>query len=251
MANGIEGKCAIVTGAGSGNGRAIAKALAAAGASVMCADLNSGAAEETAGSIVASGGQAAFVQMDVSNSEDCHRTAETAVERLGGIDILVNNAGILVQAGLLDLSEAQWERVFAVNVKGSFLMAHAAAPQLKNRSGSIVMISSIGGLRGSAGYLAYSSSKHALIGMTRCIALELAQFGVRVNAVCPGLIRTPMIEDMSGSTLSGRLAGYPLGRLGEPEDVSGVVVHLVSTEAAWVTGLCYSVDGGAALASRI
>lgn len=249
MTTSVGGKSAIVTGAASGNGRAIALALAAAGAGVVCADRQAEAAQETVQMIEAAGGLAWACAMDVTRAADCERTAALAQQRLGGIDFLVNNAGILVRGGVLDLSEEDWDRQYAVNVKGGFLMTRAAAPALTQRKGAIVMVSSVAGLRGAAGHLAYSSSKHAVIGMMRCLALELGPQGVRVNAVCPGLVRTPMIADQT-SQLPARVAAYPLGRIGEPEDVAKVVLHLLSPEAAWTTGLAYALDGGTGLGAR-
>jgi NAD(P)-dependent dehydrogenase (short-subunit alcohol dehydrogenase family) len=242
---GIENSVAIVTGAGSGNGRAIALALAAEGARVICADIDDAGAHETAARI---GPDARAMKADIRSDADCRHCA-AAAQALDGPLILVNNAGVLVRGGILDLSEADWDRQFDINVKGAFLMTRAAAPLLRERGGCVVMVASIAGLRGAATHLAYSASKHALVGMTRSLALELAPQGVRVNAVCPGLVHTPMLGDVAGD-LPQRVRAYPLGRLGQPEDVASVVVHLASDAAAWTTGLCYALDGGAGLGTR-
>ncbi len=246
----LQERCAIVTGAGAGNGRAIALSLAGAGAAVVCADNREAPAQETVSLIGTQGGRGRAVVMDVADAAACRRAVAIAVEEFGSVDILVNNAGILVRGGLMDLSEAEWDRAYAVNVKGGFLMTQAAGRELRRAAGAVVMVASLAGLRGSGSHLAYSSSKHAVVGMTRCLALELAADGVRVNAVCPGLVETDMIRDRAAD-LPARLPGYPLGRIGQPEDVARAVLHLVSAEAAWTTGLCYALDGGAGLSTRL
>ncbi|CAN5501199.1 3-oxoacyl-[acyl-carrier-protein] reductase [soil metagenome] len=243
----MKGLTAVVTGAGSGNGRAIAEAFAAHGANVVCADRDAASAIDTVRRIEAVGGAALAATMDVTSADDCKGTTTAAADRFGAIDVLVNNAGVLIRGGLLELSEAQWDLSYGVNVKGCFLMSKAAAPYLKARRGNIVNVASVAGLRGSGGHLAYSSSKHALVGMTKCMALELGAAGVRVNAVCPGLVDTPMLNDVAAAQLESRGKGYPLGRIGQPADVADAVLHLASAEASWVTGHCYVTDGGSLL----
>ena len=253
----VEGKVALVTGAGSGNGRAIALALAVEGARVTCADVNAASAQQVADEVTQQGGAAIAVGMDVTRAADCAAAVQQTVDTFGGLDILVNNAGIWVPGTILALSEADWDRQQAVNVKGIFLMTKAALPAILARGGgSIIMLASQAGLRGIPGSLAYNTSKHAVVGMTRTLALDHAADGVRVNAICPGFIETSMGEQVvrEWSRASGAepvrqqlLESYPLGRLGRPEDVAAIAVHLASDEAAWTTGICYSVDGGSGL----
>ena len=248
MSADFKGRCVVVTGAGSGNGRAIAVAFAAAGARVACIDRNGATAKATVDAIHAARGEAAAVEADITVAADCRRAVAAAKEKFTAVDILVNNAGISVRGGLLELSEADWERQFAVNVKGAFLMTQAAIADIRAGKGNIVNVASIAGLRGSATHLAYSASKHALVGMTRSLALELAPHGVRVNAICPGLVDTPMIAYQGIETIKSRVASsYPLGRMGVPDDVAKVVLHLASDDASWTTGLCYVADGGTML----
>ncbi len=257
----LAGKVALVTGAGAGNGRAIARAFAEEGAQVGCADANGPSAQQTADQIAQSGGGAIAITMDVTRGADCERAVQETVRAFGGLDVLVNNAGIWVPGTLQSLSEADWDRQQAVNVKGVFLMTKAALPALLARGGgSVIMLASQAGLRGTPGSLAYTASKHAVVGMTRTLALDHAADGVRVNAICPGLIETPMGEQVlrergrgSGAEEARRrmLESYPLGRLGRPEDVAAIAVHLASDEAAWTTGICYSVDGGSGLQMRV
>lgn len=248
MSNEFKDRNVVVTGAGSGNGRAIAIAFAAAGARVVCADRNIAGAQETVDSIAAGGGEAIAVPADIIVAADCERVISSCNEKFGAVDVLVNNAGVSMRGGILDLSEADWDKQFAINVKGAFLMTRAAVANLRERKGTIVNIASIAGLRGSATHLAYSSSKHAVVGFTRSLALELASQGVRVNAVCPGLVDTPMIAYQGIETIKKRAeTAYPMGRIGTPDEVAQVVLHLASRAASWTTGLCYVADGGTML----
>ncbi len=246
MKTDFKDRCAVVTGAGSGNGRAIASAFAAAGARVVCADRNLVAAEETVAAIRQSGGQAVSVEADISVAADCRRTVAQARQHYGAVDILVNNAGILPRGGIRDLTEAAWDQAYAVNVKGAFLMTQAAIDDLCAQKGNVVMVASIAGIRGVGSHLAYSSSKHAVIGMTRSLALELGPQGVRVNAIAPGTIETPMMT-YPGSNLKARGEAFPLRRIGQPEEVAKVVLHLASGDADWTTGHVYVMDGGRTL----
>ena len=246
MNNDFEGRCVVVTGAGSGNGRAIANAFAAAGARVVCSDRNLAAAVETVAAIKAAGGQALAVEADIAVAADCQRTVAQAREHFGAVDILINNAGILPRGGVKDLTEADWDRAFDVNVKGAFLMTQAAIDDICAVKGNIVMVASIAGIRGVGSHLAYSATKHAVVGMTRSMALEFGPRGVRVNAIAPGTIETPMMT-YPGSNLKARGEGFPLRRIGQPEEVAEVVLHLASNAAAWTTGHIYVMDGGRTL----
>ncbi len=257
----LAGKSALVTGAGSGIGRAISRAFGAEGAGVTCADVDAAAARATAEAIVQEGGSAIAVGMDVTRAADCDRAVEAAVAAHGGLDVLVNGAGILIRGDALEVTEEQWDRQQAVNVKGVFLATRSALPVLIARGGgNIIIIASIAGLRGNTRNIAYAASKHAVIGITRCLALDHGRHGIRVNAICPGIIDTPMaglihrdrgLDQSYADFLAGVAAAYPLGRVGTPEDVAAVAVHLASPEAGWPTGVIYTVDGGASLHTRI
>ncbi|HEX2173025.1 MAG TPA: SDR family oxidoreductase [Dehalococcoidia bacterium] len=260
MADRLSNKVAIVTGAAQGNGRAIALAFAAEGALVACADINEIGARTVADEIGRRGGKAQAFGMDVTNAADCRRVVDGTVSAFGGLDILVNNAGVLANGTILETEEADWDRVQSVNTKGVYLQTKAALPAILDRGGgSVVIVASMAGLRPRPGLLAYITSKHAAVGMTRSLAIDFAARGVRVNAICPGPIETPMVEQFfaprGGRTRDEMRAlaarELPLGRVGQPEDVAKIAVHLASDEAAWVTGTCYMVDGGSSLAVRV
>ncbi|MHB8575674.1 MAG: SDR family NAD(P)-dependent oxidoreductase [Dehalococcoidia bacterium] len=252
----LNGKVAIVTGAGSGNGRAITLAFAAEGAHVVVADRDEAGARQTAATM---GSDATIVPMDVANDADCARLVATAIESFGRLDVLVNNAGIWRTGTVESFSEADWDGLMAVNVRGVFLCSKYAVPRIAEAGGgSIINIASQAGLMGSAGSVLYAASKHAVVGMTKCMALDHAAAGIRVNAICPGPIDTPMLEAIYRIRTPGRedearernRRHVPLGRLGTPEDVAKTAVHLASDEAEWVTGICYSLDGGVGLTLR-
>jgi 2,3-dihydro-2,3-dihydroxybenzoate dehydrogenase len=257
---GIEGKTAIVTGAGQGLGEAIAKTLAASGAAVVCADRNAATAERTADAITREGGQAAAITVDVSQRADAQRMAQEAVSRFGGLDVVVNVAGVLRVGPVLELTDAQWDETYAVNVKGVFLGAQEAARVMVQRGsgGNIVNIASNAAVVPRIDQAAYCSSKAAVAHLTRCLGLELAPHRIRVNAVCPGIARTPMqvelrqnslgLEDVlvHGSLEKFRI-GTPLRKMAEPQDVANAVAWLVSDQAGHVTMQSIVVDGGNSL----
>ena len=253
----LAGKVAVVTGGGSGSGRAIATAFGAEGARVVVADINREGAESTAALLPAAGGR--VVVADVSREEDARRLMDETVAAFGRLDILVNNAAVWAHGTVETLTVELWDRLMAINVRGVFLCSKYAVPLIAQAGGgSIVNIASQAGLRGTAGGTLYAGSKHAVVGMTKCMALDHAPQGIRVNAICPGLIETPMGEQSlrergGGDVEAARtrtLAQIPLGRIGLPEDVAKAAVHLASDEAAWVTGMCYSLDGGSGLSGR-
>ncbi len=247
----LEGKVALVTGGGSGIGRASSLAFAREGAKVVVADVNVEGGEETARLIRDGGGDAAFFRADVSRTAEVEAMVNNVVETYGRLDCAHNNAGIEGQFGAIthEYPEDVWDRVIDINLKGVWLCMKYEIPQmLRQGGGAIVNTSSGAGLRGGTGVgTAYYASKHGVVGITKVAALEYAQQGVRVNAVCPGLIVTPMGERYM-SHLSelgvGATRGGPMGRNGRPEEIAESVVWLCSDAASFVNGLALPVDGG-------
>jgi NAD(P)-dependent dehydrogenase (short-subunit alcohol dehydrogenase family) len=245
----MKGKVALVTGAASGIGRATALAFARAGARVVVADLDGRHGEETVALIRAERGEASFVGVDVSSSAQVERMVAQTFDAWGRLDVAFNNAGIEgTMASTAELSESEWDRVIAVNLKGIWLcMRHEIPRMLAGGGGAIVNCSSVAGLIGFAGEAAYVASKHGIVGLTKTAALEYARSGIRINAVCPGVIDTPMIERATAGKpeLAGQLvAGQPIGRLGRPEEIAAAVLWLASDAASFVTGAALPVDGG-------
>ena len=242
----LRDKVALVTGAGRGIGLGIAQALAAEGARVAVCDISARLLDEALAQIQALGGQALAFEMDVTSKPQIYRVVGDVVARWGPVDILVNNAGIYEVLPVEEISEAQWDRVLAVNLKGAFLCCQAVIPGMKERrSGHIVNIASSAGKTG--GTLAgahYSASKAGLINLTKQLARELGPFGITVNAVAPGRIDTPMIHSVSDAENEAFAQRTPLGRLGTPEDVAHAVVFLASERASFITGEIVDVNGG-------
>ncbi|HEY7340236.1 MAG TPA: glucose 1-dehydrogenase [Ktedonobacterales bacterium] len=256
MAGSFSGKVVVVTGGGSGMGRAAALAFGREGARVMVADIHGAAAEATAAMIREAGGEAGgearSVAVDVSQADQVEAMIAATMAAWGRLDCAFNNAGINIEHGpLVECSEEEWERVLAVNLKGVWLCMKAEIPRMLARGdggdGRIVNNASIVGLRGSRNTPAYVASKHGIVGLTRAAALEYGQAGIRVNAVCPGAIKTQMYLDREGDDPANNAriaAANPLNRLGSPEDVAGAVLWLCSDAASFVTGHCFVVDGG-------
>jgi len=251
----FKDRAALVTGASSGIGRACARALGAEGARVVVAGRREDRLAEVAAEIQAAGGQAVIVTGDVRDHAVCDGWVRTAAERFGGLDALVNAAGVIGPSlGLLGTEPDEWDRIMDSDLRSVFLLTRAAAPELMKRRGSIVSISSVAGLRPYGGLLAYCVSKAGVDMLTRCAALDLAPHGVRVNAVNPGVVVTELhtvtsaIPDYAGF-LERSKTTHPIGRVGRPDEVASLVLYLLSDDAGWITGACYSIDGGRALAS--
>jgi NAD(P)-dependent dehydrogenase (short-subunit alcohol dehydrogenase family) len=250
MAGLVEGKVVLVTGAGSGIGRATAQLFAREGAGVAVVDNVVASGEETVRLITAAGGHAKFIQADVSQARQVEAMVLHVVEIFGRLDCAHNNAGIEGSVvSLAEYPEEDWEHIINVNLKGVFLgLKYEIAQMLKQGGGgAIVNTASVAGLVGFAGLAGYVSSKFGVVGITKVAALEYAKAGIRVNAVCPGVIRTPMVQRLiteQPEMEAGLLAGEPIGRLGEPEEIGEAVVWLCSGRASFVTGQAFAVDGG-------
>ena len=242
----LEGKVALVTGASRGIGKAIALMLAENGADIAINFAGStAAAEAVAAEIEKMGRKAILVQGDVSKADVCAEIVDKVVSELGHIDILVNNAGITRDTLLLRMKEEDWDAVLNTNLKGVFNCTKAAVKYMaKQRSGSIVNISSVVALMGNAGQANYAAAKAGILGFTRSVAKEMAARGIRVNAVTPGFIKTDMTSVLSEKVVAAMEASIPLARLGEPEDIAKAVLFLVSDNAAYITGQTLHVDGG-------
>ncbi len=241
----LKGKTALVTGAARGIGRSIALCLAEAGADVAVCDLDAAALEETAEGIRHRGVRAAVFGGNVADAGDVQRIVSDTVKEFGRIDILVNNAGITKDGFLARMSEADWDAVLDVNLKGTFLFTKTAARfMMKQRSGTMVNVASIIGLIGNAGQCNYAASKAGVIALTKSAAKELAARGIRVNAVAPGFIRTKMTDQLPEDIRTRMREQIPLARFGEAEDVARVVRFLAGPDSAYVTGQVLSVCGG-------
>jgi NAD(P)-dependent dehydrogenase (short-subunit alcohol dehydrogenase family) len=247
----LEGTVALVTGGASGIGRATALTFAREGAKLIIADMNEDGGQQTVHLITEKGGEAIFVRTDVSKAVEVQALISTAVETYGRLDCAHNNAGISSRprAPLHECTEETWDRVLAVNLKGVWLcMKYELIQMLKQSSGTIVNTASIMGLVGSwSGTAAYNASKHGVVGLTKTAALEYATSGIRVNAVCPGYIHTPLIEEAltSNPALEAQIiTRHPVGRMGRPEEIADAVVWLCSDAASFVTGHTLTVDGG-------
>jgi meso-butanediol dehydrogenase / (S,S)-butanediol dehydrogenase / diacetyl reductase len=248
----LKDKIAIVTGGGSGIGRATAERFAADGASVMVADLDGDRAKQVAADV--DGSRARAVQVDVTSAEQVRRLVADTVEAFGGLDVLVSNAGIVTIGTAATTSEADWDRVLAVNAKGGFLCSKYAIPELRRRGGGVILLTaSTIGIEGFAGQLAYAASKAAVVAMTRCMALDHAQHNIRVNCVCPGPVDTPLSQQMvTGLAPEERSAlaetmpvMVPLGGApGQPDQIASALAFLASDDASFVTGHALVVDGG-------
>ena len=249
MAYLTKDKVALITGAGSGIGRAAAQIFAREGAKVAATDVNRASAEETVGMIREAGGEALGLQADVSEAAEVEAMVDAVVERYGRLDCAFNNAGIEgVLASTADYTEADWAPVIAVNLTGVWLCMKYEIPRLlETGGGAIVNTSSAAGLLGAPRMPAYVASKHGVIGLTKTAALEYAKSGVRVNSVCPGVIDTSMVgrlKERRPRMFEKIVRGEPIGRIGQPEEIAETAVWLCSDAASFVTGHAMSVDGG-------
>lgn len=242
---GFSGKVALVTGGASGIGRATAQLLAQRGAAVVVADIDAAGAAVVASGIAASGGQALALTSDVTDAAQCDAAVTAAVDAFGGLDVLVNNAGAGRRGDSVAVTDDDWRFVLGLNLDGCFFMARAAIrAMLAGRGGAIVNTASMFGLVGFPGHAAYSAAKGGIVNLTRTLALEYAARGIRVNAVCPGVIRTALVKDNSAERMAMLESLHPMRRLGEAEEVARAICFLACDEASFVTGAMLAVDGG-------
>jgi len=246
MGRRLDRKVAIVTGSGRGIGRAIAQVFAQEGAQVIVVDIDETGGRKTAEEIRGLGSEAIFVEADVSKPDDMNEMARTTVERCGRIDILCNNAGIYPLVRLVDMTEADWDRVYAVNLKGTFLAVKACLPpMLSQRYGRIVITSSTTGPKTAIPGLAhYAATKAGINGFIRAAAIELAKYNITINGVEPGNILTEGMKGQPQEYVRAQEESIPMGRLGDPQDVAYAMLFLASDEAKFITGQTIVVDGG-------
>ena len=245
----FAGKVAFVTGAANGIGRAAALAFAREGVLVVAADLSERGNDETARMIEEAGGRSLAVRCDLSRDSDVKAALEKTVETFGRLDFAFNNAGVEQPiAAVADLTEEEWDRIVDINLRSVFLcLKHEIPLMLRQGGGAIVNTSSGAGVKGIAGQAAYCAAKFGIVGLTKAAALDYAKSNIRVNAVCPGIIETPMMDRFSGGTPEGRervIAQEPVGRMGKPEEIAAAVVWLCSDAAAFVIGHAMVIDGG-------
>ncbi|HVU90988.1 MAG TPA: 3-oxoacyl-ACP reductase FabG [Jatrophihabitans sp.] len=242
----LAGRSAVVTGAAQGIGYAVAEALLAEGANVVVGDIDAAAAERAAKSLDDSLGRTLGVRCDVTSESDVAALVEACVDRFGAIDVMVNNAGITRDSTMAKMPLENFRAVVDVHLQGSWLGTRAAAAAMtgSGRGGAIVNVSSVSGKAGIFGQTNYSAAKAGIVGLTKAAAREVARKGIRVNAVQPGLIRTPMTEAMPQAAWDAKMADIPLGRAGEPAEVASVVVFLASDMSSYLTGAVVEVTGG-------
>ena len=244
----FSGKSVLITGAGSGIGRATAIAFAAEGANVIACDVDDAGGEATVATIRKQGAEAEFVHADVSRAADCAAMVDRAVKRFGRLDVAFNNAGINVAvAPIADIDAATWQRIVGINLTGVFLSMKAEIPAMKRTGGgSIINTASVGGLIGTAGVTAYCATKHGVVGLTKSAALDYVKDGIRINAICPGGTRTAMLEEWFKNPEVERaaVAGTPIGRMADPAEIARSVLFLASDESSFMVGHALVVDGG-------
>jgi NAD(P)-dependent dehydrogenase (short-subunit alcohol dehydrogenase family) len=253
MAGKLNDQVAVVTGAGSGIGRATASLFAREGATVAVVDLVADAAMETAELIAEAGGRALAVKADVSDMTQVGAAFQKVADEYGRVDVLYNNAGVNSSGSVIDASEDDWDRCFAVNAKGTFACSQAAGRLMVAAGrGSIINQGSVAAVVGIANFASYCASKGAVVALTRSMSVDLAPRGVRVNAICPGTVYTPLMEPMLTARGGGDMAAglaltvakYPIGRLGTPEEIAAVALFLASDDSSFLTGSVITADGG-------
>jgi NAD(P)-dependent dehydrogenase (short-subunit alcohol dehydrogenase family) len=247
----LEGKVAIVTGASSGIGRATAALFAAEGAAVVAVDLDERGGAALVDEVTRAGGRLTFERADVAGGPDVQRTVDRAVAEYGGLDVLFNNAGIAIFKPVHDTSEEEWDKVVAVNLRGVFLGIKYAVPAMRLRGGgSIINTASVHGFATATDIGAYGATKHGVIGLTKGAALDLARYNIRVNAICPGAVETPLMrsnlravgdEDEGFRNIS---KAEPIGRVGRPEEIARAALFLATDESSFATGAPFLIDGG-------
>jgi NAD(P)-dependent dehydrogenase (short-subunit alcohol dehydrogenase family) len=247
----LEGKSALITGAGSGIGAAIAELFAKAGAHIFATDRDEVSGRRTAERILATGGRAEFAPLDIAEPAQCDAAASLVLRTRGALDLLVNNAGIGMVGTLATTTAEDLDRLYRVNVRGTLLITRAfLASMLERRAGVIVNIASVAGLIGVRERLAYTMTKHAIVGMTRAMALDHASEGIRINAICPGRVATPWVQQRlreypdPEKAYAEMCAVHPLGRMARPEEIAAAALYLASDEAAFLTGSTLTPDGG-------
>jgi NAD(P)-dependent dehydrogenase (short-subunit alcohol dehydrogenase family) len=244
----FDGKCVLVTGAGSGIGQATALAFAAEGARLILSDVDESGGRETLTAAQKHGVDAEFLRADVSRAADCAAMVDRAVARFGRLDVAFNNAGINIAAApIADVDEAAWQRIVGVNLTGVFLcMKYEIAAMRRTGGGAIVNTASVGGLIGTAGVTAYCATKHGVVGLTKSAALDHIKDGIRINAICPGGTRTAMLAEWFKDPEVERaaLAGTPIGRMADPAEIARTVLFLASDESSFMVGHALVADGG-------
>lgn len=243
--NGVQNKVVIITGAGSGIGRETSLLFSKEGAKIVVADVDEKGGNDTVNEILDAGGEAFYAELDVSNREQARQVVKETLDKYGKIDVLINNAGIIQDALIVKMTEEQWDRVIDINLKGPFNCIQAVVEAMtEHGTGEIINVSSIVGLYGNIGQVNYAATKAGLIGVTKTLAKELGKKGIRVNAVAPGFIATPMTAKVPDKILEVMKEKTPIRRLGQPDDVAYALLYLASDEANFVNGTVLSVDGG-------
>jgi len=241
----LKGRVAFVTGFGSGLGRAIAVLFAQQGAAVAGTSTTEAKGRDTAAMIERAGGKTLFRPGDVSNSAQMKTLIDATVKQFGGLDIVVNSAGVRTNGSITQITEEQWDRTIGVNLKGVFVISRLAIPEMIKRGGGVILnIGARSGMAGQAGRVAYCASKGGMITLTEAMAMDHARDKIRVNCICPGPTRTPMVDTSTPEKLARYKTRVPVGRIGEPEDVAQAALYLASDEASMVTAAILPVDGG-------
>lgn len=241
----LEGKVAFITGFGSGLGQAMAIMFAREGAAVAGTSVTESKGRETVAAIESAGGRAFFRAGDVANSEQMKLFIDETVKLYGGLDIAVNSAGVRTNGSITDITEEAWDRTLDANLKGAFVVSRLAIPEMKKRGGGVILnIAARSGMLGQAGRAAYCASKGGLVRLTEAMAMDHARDNIRVNCICPGPVRTPMVDTSTPEKLARYKTRVPLGRIGEPDDVAYAAVYLASDEASYVTAAILPVDAG-------